>query len=158
MEKTKGSGGFLNLLGIPFPTFQARARGLLLPWCLLPGFRLPWIQAGGKQRKNVGDGVGFITDLVILRILVFFPSSCYNLIFRVLKYQFQGFCPGFITAFSGRDKIQCLLHLSRNWNSGPFHLALHHPQWSKVVASIPVLMSTFQPTWRRKRQECIPSL
>lgn len=36
-------GAFLNMWGIPFPTFQARTRELLLPWCLLTGFRLPWV-------------------------------------------------------------------------------------------------------------------
>ena len=83
-------------------------------------------------------------------------SSCYPLLFRVLKHQFQVFCPCFIAAFSGRDKGQRLLHFTRNWNSGSFHLALHQPQWCKSVANILVFTSILQPTRRRKGQRMHP--
>lgn len=66
----------LPLLGDPLPAPRVRTRegsaGALsvCTWYLLPGFGLPWAQAGEYQRKS-GQ---LITNSVELPVLVFFPN------------------------------------------------------------------------------------
>lgn len=106
-EKKKGTGKFppfsLNV-GRSFPhcSYQSKRAfaGALCPCqCSLPGFRLPWIQGWGYQ----GEKSGKRTYWAVLQISIFSPS--YLLFSFHSKYLLLVFCPGFIAAFSGRDKL-----------------------------------------------------
>lgn len=65
------------------------------------------------KKKNAHDFVGTLHSS-------FLPgSACYHLFFRVLEELLHTFCLEFLTAFSGKNKTECSLHLDQNWNLSP---------------------------------------
>lgn len=73
----------------------------------------------GFLEPKLKDTRGKMMNLTTIFFKLWSPSYiCYHLFFRICKYLFYAFSPGFIAAFSGTDKAECTL------NDSPYSLHL----------------------------------